>query len=66
MEAAANIPPPNDRHRTITVRMSRELHERLKAAAHARRISLNELCVAELNGLNATGDRAPTVSPRDY
>jgi predicted HicB family RNase H-like nuclease len=65
-ESTSSAPTTDDRYRVITVRMSRELHERLKAAAHARRVSLNTLCVDELNGVSATGDRTPTVSPRHY
>lgn len=57
---------PRDRHRVITVRMSRELHERLKLAAHASKMSLNELCIRELNAVNATGERQPTITARDY
>lgn len=57
---------PRDRHRVITVRLSRELHERLKLAAHASKLSLNELCVRELNAVSATGDRQPTITARDY
>lgn len=57
---------PRDRHRVITVRLSRELHERLKLAAHASKCSLNELCVRELNAVSATGDRQNTITARDY
>jgi predicted HicB family RNase H-like nuclease len=34
--------------RVITVRMTREMHERLKALAHDQRTSLNELATASL------------------
>jgi hypothetical protein len=36
---------PDRSQRTITVRMSKDLHEALKNAAHQRRVSLNMLCV---------------------
>jgi len=35
-------------HRVVTARMSRELHERAKNAAHAAKISLNLLCVVAI------------------
>ncbi len=34
--------------RVVTIRMPRQLHEELKHAAHDRRVSLNQLCVAAL------------------
>jgi len=64
--AESSPPVESDRYRVITVRISRELHERLKTAAHARRLSLNELCVRELNPISVTGERLPTVTVRDY
>lgn len=32
----------------VTVRMSAELHERLKATAHKQGVSLNQLCIERL------------------
>ena len=41
----AILEPRIPQSRVITVRMKRELHERLKTVAHAKRVSLNMLCV---------------------
>jgi predicted HicB family RNase H-like nuclease len=39
---------PSEPQRVITVRLPKSLHESLKVEAHARNISLNELCKMKL------------------
>lgn len=40
--------PKKPAHMVVTIRLSPELHRRLKERAHAERISLNTLCIAAL------------------
>jgi predicted HicB family RNase H-like nuclease len=41
-------PPERHKHRVITVRMPRELHETLKSEADDLRVSINTLCLSKL------------------
>ncbi len=43
-----NLPTEQHKHRVITVRMPRSLHETLKAEAEQMRVSINTLCISKL------------------
>lgn len=40
--------PEREPTRIVTVRMPKSLHEQLKAEAHERRTSMNQLCINKL------------------
>lgn len=43
-----NNMPDKKKQRVVTVRMSQELHDALRAEAHKNDVSLNQLCIAKL------------------
>jgi predicted HicB family RNase H-like nuclease len=70
-------PPERHKHRVITVRMPRELHETLRAEADELRVSINTLCLSKLMKLldaegreeiiaahRPRGSRQPVNGPR--
>lgn len=59
-----NLPAERHKHRVITVRMPRSLHETLKAEAEQMRVSINTLCISKLMKLVDEDSREQLSRPR--
>ena len=56
-------PAERHKHRVITVRMPRTLHETLKAEAEQMRVSINTLCISKLMKLLDEESQRQLLSP---
>lgn len=59
---AAKMPSTSQQPRVVTVRMTVAMHERLRDLAFQNQVSMNQLCLAAIEGaehaLNGQSDRA--------
>ena len=67
MDVESGYDPPHSRAgkptAVITIRMTREMHEQLKEAAHRAKMSLNQWCISQFESQLTSSKPSITTTP---